>query len=135
MASKFSNPNDLVFPPDQYGITGDLKKEFLRVVGRVGGDDEKLKTVNETLKVLLKHKDARHKDMKQFKGSKSNVEDHVAAREQVNTGGGDDTKFVDASNEPVSPEAVNLDTKEPVVPMTDAEKVLARLQADEDKQE
>ena len=62
--SAYRNPALLQFPTDPYGITKDLKKAMLTIASRLKGDDEKMKTVKDTMAILVNHMLARQADEK-----------------------------------------------------------------------
>jgi hypothetical protein len=87
--TKFVNPADLEFPIDEFGLTSELKRVFIATVAKLKGSDAKLKTMNETLAILLKHKTARFEDQKgqlqhELKRNKE-IMQVVRSREQVNS--------------------------------------------------
>ncbi len=56
-----SNPTNLVFPTDRWGVTKDLKKAFIYTASRVAGDEAKKQLVDDTLAILLEHLEAKFK--------------------------------------------------------------------------
>jgi len=54
-----TNPAKLPWPTDSTGMTGHLKREGCRAIGRMGGDDANLEVVMEVLRILAKHAKAK----------------------------------------------------------------------------
>ena len=52
---KHTNPREIVWPHDEYGIASMLKKEGVRAIGRIKGDEAKLDVVMQTLRTLGEH--------------------------------------------------------------------------------
>lgn len=84
VSGKYVNPRDLEFPFDPHGFTSMLRKEGVRAVGRIKGDDAKLKVLLETLKVIGEHAKAKIVDQKreaqQTATAQKNRADAVYAR-------------------------------------------------------
>lgn len=55
-----TNPLNLEWPQDQYGITSMLKKEGVRAVGRLNGDDTKLDVFLGTVRLLVQYAKEKH---------------------------------------------------------------------------
>ena len=60
--SSLSNPSLLVFPTDRLGITSEIKGAMIRAAGKVGTDKAALDLVDETLRILRGHLQARYKE-------------------------------------------------------------------------
>ena len=50
-----SNPLDIKWPFDPHGFTSMLRKEGVRAVGRISGNDAKLEVFTQTLRALAQH--------------------------------------------------------------------------------
>lgn len=56
-----ANSSLLVFPTDRLGITTELKSSMIRAASKVGKDESTLRLIDETLKILRGHVQARFK--------------------------------------------------------------------------
>lgn len=55
-----ANSSLLVFPTDRFGITAELKASMIRAASKVGTDKEALKLIDDTLRILRGHVQARY---------------------------------------------------------------------------
>lgn len=62
-----ANPALLTFPTDRWGVTKDLKKALIHVASRVAGDPNKKALVDEVLKILVLHLNAKFKADQDYK--------------------------------------------------------------------
>ena len=74
-----SNPEQVVFPVDETGFTSLFKKEAVRTIGRIAGNDDKYAVFVATLRVLAKHAAAKMEVQKDHLAQELQaIEDRVA---------------------------------------------------------
>lgn len=61
---KSTNPLEVIWPLDEFGFTSMLRKEGVRAIGRIKGDDAKLAVFMATLRVLAEHAGVKTEDQK-----------------------------------------------------------------------
>ena len=59
--SNLANPALLEFPTDRLGITREIKKAFFKAGSRIGADKDTLALIDETVRILRGHLQARYK--------------------------------------------------------------------------
>lgn len=81
---KVSNARDIVWPFDQWGFTSMLRKEGVRAIGRIKGNDAKMDILIHTLKALGEHAKAKvgeqKKDIAKSEAAAKNREAAIYAR-------------------------------------------------------
>lgn len=55
-----ANPTLLDFPADEYGLCVELRKAMVKLAGRLHGDQNKLRTVERNLSLLIGHMYSRY---------------------------------------------------------------------------
>lgn len=95
---EFANSAMLVFPTDRMGIATGVKAELIRAASRVGGDEDTLAILKETVEIGMKHVEARMKQnqelpkLKQRVNTKNPEEDAPADAEPAGTPSETETK-------------------------------------------
>ncbi len=76
-----TNERNIKWPQDKSGMTGGLRREGARSIGRMAGKEENLRLVLDTLKVLADYAEAK---LAWQKAQKLSVADSAAARKAAN---------------------------------------------------
>ena len=64
-----TNPSELAFPTDRWGLTKDVKAALVSMTARICGSPEKYELAKETLDTLLAYLDARYEFDKAARGA------------------------------------------------------------------
>ena len=64
-----TNPSELAFPTDRWGLTKDVKAALVAMTARICGSPEKYELAKETLDTLLAYLDARYEFDKAARGA------------------------------------------------------------------
>ena len=64
-----TNPSELAFPTDRWGLTKDVKAALVAMTARICGSPEKYELAKETLDTLLDYLDARYEFDKAARGA------------------------------------------------------------------